>query len=222
MVVTVQSRRYTLVTGGGVAGGDIEAGLDGFIYHGFRGHPPGYKEQRGFQFARYNYNGVRDWEILCTISNPSIVTPKFALGPQGKLWLTGDNEIPGEINYTKYIFVWSFQPTDGSLRFARQWECDRFNIDSSTITDVTGIEVNSYGVAVLSGIASSGTGDWVDHTLTIQDTNWEITHDSSFTFVADDPIANKRDLPITQTTDVGMVDPPVDYHRKTFIMLYRP
>ena len=78
--------------------GTPQAGLDGYIYLSFQGHPPGNPDERGIQLARYDYNGVREWEILCSTEyqmdgwpTPETRPPGQALGSRLRANPCGSN-----------------------------------------------------------------------------------------------------------------------------------
>ena len=143
----------------------------------------------------------------------------LAHGPQGKLWVAGYEGDPGALRQTTYPFLWQFNQ-DSSPRFTRQWIGEGRGVDEMNITTVFGMDVNRYGVAVLTGSSHGNSGEWIEHEVVITETNWELQHDSFSTSV--DDIGPKRELPVTEVADVGMVDPEVDTKKKTYIMLYRP
>ncbi|MCH8190199.1 MAG: hypothetical protein IIC80_02465 [Chloroflexi bacterium] len=74
---------------------------------------------------------------------------------------------------------------------------------------------------MLSGDAETDTGEWLEHEVTVVDSNWEITHDEGFITV-EDQIAVRRELTVSEVAEEGIIDPEPFARRYSVIMLYGP
>jgi hypothetical protein len=200
----------------------LDTGDDGYIYIAGDAHTGDFPGDQGVQLARFNLQGEPDWDLFYNTDVSSIFpsNPRLAVGQQGKLWVVGQEWIDEEpSSQTSFPFVWSFQPEDGSPRFARLWECEG-HLRPTNSTLFSKLAVNQYGVAVISAEAPSQIGEWREHEIFSTPSPWTYNH-PEFTFDSNTP-GPLHDTEPAQPEDTLVRDPDPSLHKKHLVILYRP